>query len=192
MRHGLGALVVVAVAASGCAHTGLGIYGLVEPGVRSMDGVYTVKSQLSWSKTDSGKIETWTIDGFTLQQVRFFKGISEGDSMLLGRTTVDGQARFRAAMTPIELTEFVMDSLFGSQFSPKNVRPASFGRASGFRFEVSYWSADGAKRDALVAGASVKNRLHVIVYDGTSQYYFDKYRPEVEKILESIVVAGAR
>jgi len=191
MRRRLCALVVVAAAtASGCAHTGLGIYRLVEPGVRSMDGEYTIKSQRSWSKTDSGKIETWTIDGFSLGQLRFFKGIADGESMLLGRIPVDGQARYRASMTRIEITELIMDSLFGSQFSVKDVRPARFGGAPGFRFEVSYW-ADGAKRDALVAGAALKNRLQVIVYDGVSLYYFDKYRQEVESMLESIALTGS-
>ena len=80
MRRGLGALVVVVIATAGCAQIGLGIYRLVEPGVRSMDGVYTVKPRLSWSRTDGGKIETWTIDGFSLEQLRFFKGIGEGTS----------------------------------------------------------------------------------------------------------------
>jgi hypothetical protein len=192
MRRGLCALAVVAAAtASGCAHTGLGIYQLVEPGVRSMDGEYTIKSQRSWSKTDSGKIETWTIDGFALEQLRFFKGIADGESMLLGRMPMESQARYRAAMTPMEITELIMDSLFGSQFSAKAARPSPFGRAPGFRFEVSYWSADGTRRDALVAGAALKNRLQVIVYDGVSLYYFDKYRQEVESMLESIVLAGS-
>ncbi len=45
---------------------------------------------------------------------------------------------------------------------------------------------DSESHDALVAGAALKNRLHVIVYDGTSLYHFGKYRAEAERVIESV------
>lgn len=182
------ALVSFAIVVSGCAMIGRGTYKLVEPGVRPIDGIYTVEPRLAWSALGGGKVETWTIDGVSLERLRFFKSIGEGESMLTGGANDDRRARFRASMTPTEITEFVTDSLFGSRFPPKNVRPARFGGAQGFRLEVSYSTRDGVKRDALVAGAVLQHRLQVIVYDGTSLYHFDKYRDEAEHIVGSIAL----
>ena len=61
-----------------------------------------------------------------------------------------------------------------------------FGRAEGFRFEISYWRRDGVKRDAIVAGATIKRRLQIIVFEGTSLYHFERYRLEIEHMLECI------
>ena len=91
-----------------------------------------------------------------------------------------------AAMTMPEVSEFVAESLFSSRFPPRNVRPAPFGSADGFRFEVSYAGTAGVKREAIVAGAVLDKRLHVIAYEGTALYHFGKYRHEVEHILRSV------
>ncbi len=173
------------VIAMGCAATGAR-YTLVEPRARAIADVYTVEPQLAWTSFSSGKIETWTINGFALEVLRFYQGIDEGEPMLKGGANEDKRPRFRSAMTPTEVTEFVVESVFGPRITPKNVRPAPFGSAQGFRFEVTYFTRDGVKRDALVAGAVLKNRLHVIVYDGTSLYHFGKYRAEAERVIESV------
>ena len=44
------------------------------------------------------------------------------------------------------------------------------------------------KREPFVTGATVKGRLHVIVYEGTALYHFERYRPDVERLLESITL----
>jgi hypothetical protein len=44
------------------------------------------------------------------------------------------------------------------------------------------------KREALVTGATVKGWLHVIVYEGSALYHFERYRPDVERLLESIAL----
>jgi hypothetical protein len=183
----LGVLTALALLAAGCALT-QGNYRLVEPGVRSMDETDRVYSRLAWSSAAEGKIETWTVDGFSLESLKFYEGIADSETMLPNRANDITAARFRASMTPLESVEFVVDSLYGSPFTPRSVRPAHFGRADGFRFEVSYWRGDGVKREALVTGATVKGRLHVIIYEGTALYHFERYRPDVERLLESIAL----
>ena len=41
-------------------------------------------------------------------------------------------------------------------------------------------------RRALVAGAVLKHRLHVIVYDGLALYHFGQYREEAERVIDSV------
>jgi hypothetical protein len=186
-----GVLVACALLAAGCG--GLGLYTLVEPRVRSMGGAYTVQPRLAWSTASLRDWpETWTIDGVALERLRFFTGLAEGQPLLglQPAGTADPRARFSTAMTRPELAELVAESLFGSRYPPRHVRPARFGGAPGFRFEVSYATSDGVRREALVAGAVIRARLHVIVYDGTALYHFEKYRDEVERILESITLTA--
>ena len=178
-------LVAITLVAGGCASM-RSMYKLVEPGVRTMGDVYTAQPRMAWSVYRSGKLETWTIDGFALETLRFFKGIDEGEPLIRGGANEERRARFHAAMTMPEVSEFVAESLFSSRFPPRNVRPAPFGSADGFRFEVSYAGTAGVKREAIVAGAVLDKRLHVIAYEGTALYHFGKYRHEVEHILRSV------
>ncbi|MBI2205321.1 MAG: hypothetical protein HYU41_15845 [Candidatus Rokubacteria bacterium] len=39
---------------------------------------------------------------------------------------------------------------------------------------------------ADVAGAVVNGRLHAIVYDSTALHHFGRYRPEAERVIESV------
>jgi len=161
-------------------------YSLVEPRPRPIDTFYSVEPGVAWTATSTGKIESWTIDGYALESLRFFKGIADGEPMVTGGANEEQRPRFRATMTLTESAELVATSLFGARVTPTDVRPAAFGGAPGFRFDVAYATRDGVERKALAAGAVVNDRLHVIVYDGTSLHHFGKYRAEAERVIESV------
>lgn len=188
-RARLWPLVVLALLAPGCASMRSG-YRAVPPGVRAIGDAYTVEPGMTWSRpflsTISRRFEMWTIDGTVLETLRFYTGIPDGEPLVSGGADQEQRPRFRTAMTTAEVSEMVADSIFGRRYPPRNVRPAPFGGASGFRFEVSYANATGVKREALVAGAVLDKRLHVICYEGTALYHFGKYREEVEHILASV------
>ena len=184
-------LLVSTLLTAGCARSTLSVFKLVSPGPQAIAGAYTVEPRAEWSSfVDGGRLLTWTIDGAALERLRFFGGIEDGQSLVASAPAATLGPRFVATMTRVEVSEFVADSLFGSVFPPRNARPASFGTAQGFRFEVSYATSDGVKREALVVGAVLERRLYVIAYDGTALHHFDRYRPEVEQILASIRLTG--
>jgi len=178
------AIVALGVALTACATANT--YSLVEARQHPIDTFYSVEPNVAWTATSTGKVETWTIDGYSLESLRFFKGIADGEPMVTGGPNEEQRPRFRATMTLTETAEFVATSLFGSRITPRDVRPASFGGAPGFRFDVAYATREGVERKALVAGAVVGERLHVIVYDGTSLHHFGKYRPQAERVIESV------
>ena len=161
-------------------------YSLVEARTHPIDTFYNVEPGVAWTAASSGNVEIWTIDGYDLENLRFFKGIPDGAPMLAGGANEEQRPRFRVAMTPSETAEFVATSLYGSGVTPLNVRPASFGGAPGFRFDVAYVTRDGVERKALAIGAVMNGRLHAIVYDGTSLHHFGKYRAEAERVIESV------
>ena len=177
------AALALALALAGCAARG---YSLVEPRARPIADVYTVEPGVAWTTWSSDRVEAWTIDGYVLHSLRFFKGIADGEPMFTGGANEDKRPRFRVAMTPTEIAEYVAESLFGGRVTPRHLRPAPFGGAPGFRFEVVYHTRDGVNREALVAGAVLKSRLHVIVYDGTALHHFGKYRADAERVIESV------
>ena len=161
-------------------------YTLVEPRVRPIDDFYTVEPGIAWTSWSKDKIEAWTIDGYELQRLRFFKGVAEGEPIFPAGQDAERRPRFRAAMTPSEIAEYVVESIFGARILPRDVRPATFGGAPGFRFEVLYHTRDGVNRQGLVVGAVVKNKLHVIVYDGVQLHHFGKYRADAERVIDSV------
>jgi hypothetical protein len=171
--------------ASGCATATKG-YTLIEPHVTPVDEAYVVEPGLRWSSVSNGKIETWTIDGVALERLVFFKGIGEGEPMIAATDKDDKRPQFRAALTLAEVAEFVVESLYGSRLTAQDLRPAPFGGSPGFRFELAYATRDGVNRRALVAGAVLKHRLHVIVYDGLALYHFGQYREEAERVIDSV------
>lgn len=179
-RMALGALTILAMA--GCA-----TYTLVEPTRTTIAGVYSVEPQIRWSALARGKVENWTTDGFALHAVRFFKGVEDGEA-LFGTT---GQAKlplFRATMTPNDIAELVVDTLSKLQaqrLEVRGLRPARFADAEGFRFGLTFLTREGLEKEAIVTGAVIDGKLHMIMYDGAAQHYFPKHREAVERLFES-------
>lgn len=183
------------VSSAGCAP-----YALVQPTRTRIGDGYSVEPQIGWtSLTQPGRTELWTADGPALESLQFVKDVADGQT-LFGQTIItpgpathetpeDRQPRFRATMTPSEIVELVTDTwalLGASKTDVTGLRPAKFGSADGFRFDLTFVWSDGVEGRAIVAGAVVKQRLQVIVYSGTRLHYFEKHRPTVERLIDSV------
>ena len=185
----LGLLLLVSVLAAGCA-----MVTLVEPKPRTIGDAYSVEPQIRWASVPARPgMDLWTVDGAALDVITFVKGLADGEAMVRGAIPggppEDKRPKFRASMTPSDVAEVVVDSyaLFGHQkIDTANLRPAKFGTADGFRFDMSWVTQVGLEMQALVAGAVVKGKLHLIIYSGTRAHYFPKYRDDVERVLDSI------
>lgn len=173
--------------------TGCGTYDLIEPHRTAIGDLYTVEPQIRWSTVRRGIIELWTVDGPSLQALRFVKGLKDGEPLfytrsLNGRISSE-QSRFSLKMTPSEIADFVADSMaaLGAEKTEiKNLRPASFGSAQGFRFELTFLSAEGLDEQAMAIGAVIKEKLYLLLYSGIEVYYYPKHKGDVEKMIQSI------
>lgn len=170
--------------------TGCATYKLIEPGRTAVGDLYTVDSQISWSSTRTGKIELWTVDGHSLQAIRFVNGLVDGETLFGGKRTDNKKMpTFRKHMTISEIMEFVVDSvaLQGLQrVESAALRPYEFGNNQGFRFELTYVMSIGLEGQGAVVGAVVQERLYLIMYSGTRAHYYSKHKDHVERIIESI------
>lgn len=180
---------------SACAY-----YQLVEPVKRDIGSRYRVEPQISWSMAIQGQIEIWTVDGPALEAIQFFNGIAEGQTLFpaYGKQK-EKLPKFKKDMTPNDVMEFVVDSImapgFQSPVGPNmkgtgartiHLRPFKFGNHPGFRFELSFLSQEGLEYEGIVVGTIKDDKLYLICYTGTRQYYYPKYKEFVEQIIASI------
>lgn len=182
---------------SGCAG-----YTLVEPHRTTIGEAYSVVPQIAWNQgkglnsfwTMGGwkghNAVLWTMDGQSLQELWFVIAVEDGEP--LGEAPTDTQNPiFQRNMNAIEIHELVSDTLGnrGAQkIETEYLKPFSFGDHQGFRFELSFLTANGLEKQALVVGSVIEDKLYLIVYSGTRAYYFPKYRTEVENLISSIKI----
>ena len=165
-----------------------GGHNLVEDERVDIGGIYSVDPQITWNRLIRADPETWTIDGPSLQAVRFINGI-RSDKPLVRTVEEERLPVFRVDMTESAIMEFILDSLFLLGFNnleAHDLSPIEFGSHEGFRFEFRFLSRDGLEEEGLVAGTVIEQRLYLILYTGVRRHYFPKYLDHVEHIIDSI------
>lgn len=175
---------VLALTWVGCAP-----YAYVEPRRTTIGDLYTVEPQVAWSAVERGTTVSWTVDGFPLEAVRFVRGVGDGEPLLVDGVRLAKTPRFKRQMTPSEIMELVVDSwsFAGAQeVKASNLRPRKFGTLDGFAFDMAYLLRNGLEAQGIVAGATVKDKLHLIMYTGARSYYFPKYKDAVDRMIDSI------
>ena len=163
-------------------------YSLVESEKVAIGDVYTVDAQIAWNRISEGKTEIWTVDGPLLQELRFIKGIDDGDALFRGGVGKK-LPPFKSKMTAIEIKELFETSLAQigvARMRTLNLRPESFGPVAGFRFEFTYARKDGLEKQGFALGAVIDEKLHMIIYSGTRLHYYPKRKDDVERLIRSI------
>jgi hypothetical protein len=176
-------LLAAVVAFSGCG--GFNPVGMER---QRIAGAYSVAPQAAWSRQKENNIDYWTIDGPTLDLLQFTSAVKDGAALyqIEGRQEMP---RYRRPMSENEVMEFVVDSLaaLGAQkIEPSGLRPAAFGPWPGFRFDLSYQTADGLDMLGSVLGTVKDGDLYLIIYTGAAQHYYPKHKPSVEAVISSI------
>jgi hypothetical protein len=174
-------LLAIVFLLNACAH-----YTLVEPAKRDMGGGYSVEPQTAWNRSVQSKIEIWTI-------VHFFNGIGDGQNLFpfYGKSTRKAKLpKFNKNMTASEVQEFIVDSMM-APYQKTLVGPNMIGtgvQTSHLRpfKELSFFSEEGLEYEGFVVGTIKAEKLYLICYSGTRQYYYPKYKETAEQIIASI------
>lgn len=158
-----------------------------------------VTPQIAWAGANGvlarGASSVWTIDGFGLNEVRFFTGIVAGDPVMrIPNVDRKDLTVYSAMMLPDEIMELTAASLgkegFG-QVRTDGLRPVPFGSVTGFRFDLTFTTQDGLLMKGAALFAQRRNKLDMILYTAPAEYYFDRSMPVVEKIFTSVRVPDA-
>lgn len=183
--------------AAGAALGGCATPGKVEPGqaTRAADH-YRVATDIEWSRIHQRQLELWTVDGLQLQQLRFYRALEDGDTLLPEPRRVhvapqdDRRPRYRDWMRAHDVMGLVADTLAQSgavKIRTHGLEPADFGDLPGFRFALAFASPGGLDYRGVALGTiDTRSRLHLILYTGADPHYFDAYREEVDRILQSV------
>lgn len=157
----------------------------------------SVTPQVAWSKLNygAGSATIWTIDGLGLNEMRFLTGIKPGDPLM----NVAGVERkelgaFQAMMLPDEVMELVgstLGRLRYRQIRTAGLRPAPFGMATGFRFDLNFTNEDGLQFKGVALFAERGGKLDLLLFIAPGEYYFDHYAPVVERVFTSVQLKDA-
>ena len=157
------------------------------------DGVM-VTPQIEWGKANltgfGGTL--WTVDGAGLDALLFFIGVP-GHPLIETKDTKAEAHVYETNMLPddvAELTAANFGKLGYQQVRTSNLRPAPFGTAKGFRFDMTYTTAAGLQMNAMALACQRNGRLDLIIFTAPKEYYFARYAPTVEQIFGSVQVAG--
>jgi hypothetical protein len=185
-------LVFVLAVLSGCT-----TISKVGPGQISVKDL-TLHVEGPWNRFESsalvlyhapGATEIWTREGFTLDQLAFYAGIGEGETM--GSALPQNRTKlpaFHASMTPHEIVELyeTLVTQDGSAFKARKLEPAAFAGGDGFRFEFELRrKGDSLALQGVGYGAILGKRLYLMTFTAPQTYFYPKLAPEVEALARS-------
>lgn len=184
-------LIALLTLAGGCAQ-----WELVRPVRVSVGGLYSVQPDTSWNRLVVGHTEIWTLDGVLLQEIRFLRGLKEGDKFLpspMFSEKYEKMPSYKEGMTPIEVVEFVVASLSQAgmaKVETTNLSPAMVGGISGFRFDLTFALEAGLEKRGFAYGFLRDRKLHLILYTAARLHFYDRDAERAENLVRSIQFAS--
>lgn len=140
----------------------------------------------------SARGERWTRDGLALNELTFFAGVADGETLyFVPLTAKQGLPKFRAQMLPTEIVELFENSnrmiLDSSVFAVSAVEPAKLGRFDGVRFSYTYAAQDeGLTRKGEGVAAIVDGKLYLVNFVAPAVHYFDRDISEIRQLVSSL------
>ena len=152
---------------------------------------YVFDPQISWNafKSQNDEREIWTLDGLALNTLLLVKGLEEGDT-LFEQTKDDNKApKFRTAMRPHEVGEFITDSL--AQGGAHNIRtfdlrPAKIGSVEALRFSFEFLQENDLEVNGDALAWIDGGKFYALIFQGASIYYYPNYKDSVERLMASV------
>lgn len=162
-------------------------------------GQVTLKDRLviavdkPWNQFERGLGDntlTWTQDGITVDALRFYIGVKDGELIAPTPPEPKGQAAltFRSKMQTSDVVA-LFEGLYsrgGSSFVLERVSPDTFAGLAGFRFEFSSVRKHDDVRLRGVGWGAVRNgELFAITYTAPRLAFFPQHQASVEAIARS-------
>lgn len=191
------AALVLALLLGGC-----GDYALVRPGapITVARSAMTVTPDRAWNRNGGlrpgRRAESWTLDGPMLNDLTFYGGVGDGETLL---REVDRREapmpRFAATMTAPEIAELI-ESIYRvatgtTLFALDRLEPASLGGREGFVMRYRYTlPGDDVRRRGEARGAVVGGRLYLVTYEAPAIYYFERDLAAFRAVADSAALTG--
>ena len=194
MRKTVLALMGLAImAAPGAAVAGWAVMGHGQPVAVAKSGLTVTPASdwNRWSRRPSQKGEIWTLDGVSLNELSFFAGVANGESLYKERDKANKPLpKFNSNMLAPDIVAMFEASnriiLDTSLFAIDNVEPAKLAGHDGVRFTYHYTvQADEVRRMGEARAAVIGGKLYIINFAAPSIHYYDANIVEVRAIMDS-------
>lgn len=141
--------------------------------------------------------EAWTLDGQSLNEITFYAGIGDGETLFKERNKKDKPLpRFSAGMLAPDVVQLFESSYRIAAetplFSVDKVEPATFLGRPGFRFRYSFTVQDEeVRRTGEATGAVVDGKLYMIAFEAPTLHYFDRDVANYQALVASAKLGAA-
>jgi hypothetical protein len=176
---------VLGILLSGCG----GPYRRSERAERVEMGLYTVDPQVPWNMSTNKIWQSWTLDGFVLDELSFVNGLKDGQALYPRLQRRENPPVFRSSMQAEDVAIFWTSSLElmgAKRLKRSEPKPQALGSLAGHRIEVEYVDSEDLEYLGIVAWVVHDQRLYLIDYRATKEYYFAKHKDMVERLIASI------
>ena len=147
-----------------------------------------------WSRRESKNGETWTKDGFALNQLDFAGQVAPGETLYKERKKKEKPLpKFQAGMLPTDLAE-MYESTFRimhdvTQFNVRSVQPASLGSAQAISVTFDYaLQNDPLTRLGEARLAVHDGELYMVSFVAPELHYFDASIGEVRMMMDKMAL----
>lgn len=159
----------------------------------------TVTPPNDWNRlgTRPGRsAESWTLDGLSLNDLTFYGGIAEGETLFRETDKTEKPLpRFSATMLAPDITQLFEASYRIAQntslFQIDRIEPIAFAGYPGFLFTYNFVvQNEEVRRRGEAMGAVIGGKLYLISFEAPTIYYFERDLPAFRKIVTSARLGG--
>jgi hypothetical protein len=155
------------------------------------DKSYTVDLPIGWIKQGSPDSRTLLAsrDGFLLEAIAIKKQpIKEAFPKTKKAATAQ---MLPAELAELEIAEIKSQDQFTAALTVTQNEPAEIAGQEGFGLRVRFRNTRGLEIQRVVYGFLDKSAYYAITFQAPMLYYFDKYYPDFQKVVESFQLTAA-
>jgi hypothetical protein len=162
--------------------------------------VLSVTPSIDWNRLGARpgrNAESWTLDGLTLNDLTFYGGIGNDQTLFRDAHKKDAPLpHFSATMLAPDIAQLFEGSYRVANQTAlmkiESIEPAKFAGQNGFKFTYSFTiQGEEVKRLGEARGAVVNGGLYLITYEAPLIYYYARDLEAFRKLADSAVIGQA-
>ena len=172
------------------------VFTLIESGRVEIYNMYSLETSKKWSQFEQKEYNFifWTVDGYTLQRIVFFKPISDSESLYDHNSffTQESEKRpiYNSNMNKFEIKEFFEDCILWSKrlvkIDSNNFKNYKIDNFDGITFDIEGQNELGLIYKGFVVAVVKDKKLYLAYFVAPKIEFYEKYHKEAKKMLSSI------
>ena len=172
------------------------VFTLIESGRVEINNMYSLETNKKWSQFEQKEYNFifWTVDGYTLQRIVFFKPISDSESLYDHNSffTQESEKRpiYNSNMNKFEIKEFFEDCILWSKrlvkIDSNNFKNYKIDNFDGITFDIEGQNELGLIYKGFVVAVVKDKKLYLAYFVAPKIEFYEKYHKEAKKMFSSI------